>query len=222
MNAINPIDQPFNQQDLTGKKHGRLTALKRIDSSKWLFRCECGKEKPINIYDWRKGSVISCGCRYKETNNAITRHGMSLSREYNSWNSMMDRCTNPNGAKYPEYGARGIKVCERWRLFDNFLADMGPRPAGTSLDRFPGQEGDYEPGNCRWATPKQQARNRCSNALITYNGETKTASEWAEIVGITRGAFYRRWRTYGWSMEEIMQTKPGKPRRSKGGLSIDS
>jgi hypothetical protein len=88
------------------------------------------------------------------------RHGLSGSRTYSSWASMRDRCLNPNATKYPNYGAKGVTVCERWNLFENFLEDMGLRPESTSLDRYPDRTGNYEPGNCRWATPHEQNLNR--------------------------------------------------------------
>lgn len=113
--------------------------------------------------------------------------------EYAPWQSMLTRCLNPNAADYPAYGGRGILVCHRWRKFAHFRADMGPRPSPAhSLDRYPNQDGNYEPGNVRWATPQEQARNRSTNRLITYQGQVKCLSEWAEILGITSAALSDR------------------------------
>lgn len=105
---------------------------------------------------------------------------------------MLTRCTNPKADVFKWYGARGIKVCERWLLFDNFLADMGERPAGLTLDRFPDNEGNYEPGNCRWATKRQQARNTRSSHLVTARGRTACIAEWADISGISNQTILSR------------------------------
>lgn len=96
----------------------------------------------------------------------------------------MQRCYNPKNHKYPRYGGRGIKVCERWHNFENFLKDMGEPPPGTTLDRFPDNDGNYEPGNCRWATREQQANNCSSNRLLEVDGQIHTMSEWSKITGI--------------------------------------
>ncbi len=115
-------------------------------------------------------------------NNGNTIHG-SRSPEYRTWSGMLQRCKNKKYTKYHLYGGRGITVCERWHKFDNFLVDMGPRPEGLTLDRID-NNGNYEPGNCRWATKKQQARNMRPNIVLTVNGETKLLVEWAEQKGI--------------------------------------
>lgn len=105
---------------------------------------------------------------------------------------MRERCESPKARYYHRYGGRGISVCERWLKFENFLADMGERPPRMSLDRFPNNDGNYEPGNCRWATNLQQHRNKSSNRLISHEGETLTVTEWAERFGIQRAALYER------------------------------
>lgn len=115
---------------------------------------------------------------------------------------MIARCTNPNNVMFYLYGGRGITVCERWRTFDNFLADMGPRPDGLTLDRID-PEGHYEPGNCRWATPKEQQENRRCARLITYNGETKTLAEWARSRDLSFLCLWNRLER-GWPLDRAL------------------
>jgi len=119
---------------------------------------------------------------------------------------MRARCNNPKNEKYPSYGAKGIKVCDRWSVFANFLADMGNRPRGHTIDRIDGSKG-YEPGNCRWATPKQQQRNIKTNVMIEIKGEKKTASEWSEISGISTRTILQRWRA-GWTGDQMLNVRP--------------
>jgi hypothetical protein len=120
-----------------------------------------------------------------------------------SWKFMHARCSIPTTPGYERWGGRGIRVCARWSSFENFLNDMGERPIGTTLDRFPNNDGNYEPGNCRWATPRQQANNRRDNILLTVDGETKTAIEWARVVGLPKTTIYQRI-TAGWTPGAIV------------------
>ena len=119
-----------------------------------------------------------------------------------SWSGMMARCHHKSNHKYKRYGGRGISVCERWHDYENFKKDMGERPEGTSLDRI-NNDGDYCPENCRWATHKEQNRNRSDNRRIEFNGETKTLPEWADIAGISRTAFKRRLER-GWDFKRAL------------------
>jgi hypothetical protein len=140
------------------------------------------------------------------------RHGHSgknwHSPTYRSWHSMVNRCELPRSRAYPHYGARGIRVCERWRDFANFLADMGVRPVGTSLDRI-NNDGHYEPGNCRWATPVEQARNTSKNRCVEFRGRRACIEEWAQTVGICGNAL--RYRIRKWGLERALTTPPPRP-----------
>jgi hypothetical protein len=130
---------------------------------------------------------------------------MSNSREYKIWADMHKRCENPNQKTFNYYGGRGIKVCERWNDFRNFYLDMGKCPESFTLDRLD-CDGDYEPSNCRWASMKEQSRNRRSNHMITFNGKTQCLTAWAEETGITRGALKQRIKR-NWSIEKALTTK---------------
>ena len=154
---------------LVGRKFGRWTVIAKdeMKSSKqyWLCECECGNKKPVVKYNLTSGRSKSCGCLRKETvGKNSTTHGHTskgiISTEYNSWYSMRQRCEDPNNKEYQHYGGRGIKVCERWDKFENFLEDMGSKPyPNYSIERVD-NNGDYEPFNCIWGTPEQQARNK--------------------------------------------------------------
>lgn len=126
-------------------------------------------------------------------------------REYTSWMSMRRRCNNPNTVQFKHYGGRGIKVCQRWDDFWLFLSDMGPRPAGTSIDRIDGSK-DYQPDNCRWATRSEQMRNTSQTRFITFEGETRCVSEWAARIGITGKNLKYRIDTLKWPLKKAITT----------------
>lgn len=163
----------INFIDITGQTFNRLTAIEYIDKSKWLFQCSCGVKKPINSNAVRQGKIKSCGCyniemclknKVPSMIKSITKHNQSSSlgksNTYMSWSAMKQRCLNKDYKRYYDWGGRGIKICDRWlNSFENFLADMGERPKGTTLDRI-NNNGNYELLNCRWATSKQQSSNK--------------------------------------------------------------
>ena len=181
MRAQRRINAPI----VEGRVFSHVTAIslhpeKINGGTAWLCRCECGAEKVFRSGDLlRHKSSPSCGClskkRSAEVNtkhgHASRRHRSGMSREYAAWNAMLSRCYRPNSNGYQNYGGRGIIVCERWKgSFSDFLSDMGPRPSDRhSLDRI-NNNGNYEPGNCRWSTKVEQGMNRRTNHIVTLNG----------------------------------------------------
>lgn len=154
-------------EDLTGLRFGKLIVIRRAPNqvfpsgqiAKWVCICDCGNECIVGRPGLKNGRTTSCGCSKGTLRHGHTKSG-TQSPTYNSWHAMLSRCYHPSNVSYADYGGRGISVCERWHLFDNFLADMGERPEGKTLDRYPNNDGNYEPGNCRWATRKEQNANR--------------------------------------------------------------
>lgn len=154
----------FKIDNLVGQEFGNLVVkgMVRYSNSgvKWVCVCKCGNSTTVRASNLKAGSVQSCGCLRRDHCKTMSyKHGHHKSAEYQSWRSMLKRCLNPKTAGYRYWGGRGISVCDRWMIFENFLFDMGPRPPGTTLDRID-VEGNYEPGNCRWATLHEQIRNR--------------------------------------------------------------
>lgn len=187
--------------DITGVKIGRLLVLNKDETKPagrvfWICRCECGTEKSIESYSLRHGKTTSCGCFNKEVTtkrNKIGKHLMSNTPEYIVWTGMKQRCENKNATSYPRYGAIGISVCERWKnSFDNFLEDMGYRPSlKHTLDRIGGKK-CYEPGNCRWATTKEQAANKECTLAINIDEVTDSLTGWGKTIGVNPQTLHER------------------------------
>lgn len=136
-----------------------------------------------------------------------TTHGMSYTSTYRCWDSMIQRCLNPRQAGYRYYGGRGVTVCDRWRIsFETFYTDMGERPRDRFLDRI-NNNGNYEPGNCRWATRDEQSSNRRHNVWIEFRGERKTISQWEREFGFNPNVLRRRLLHLGWSTEKAMKER---------------
>lgn len=202
--------------DMTGRKYGRLTVVSksgRTDDGKitWLCLCDCGGSAVVCGQRLRSGGTRSCGCIHHEMlvkTKSTHRHTANgrFSRTYNTWAGMLTRCTNPKTACYSRYGARGITVCEEWKVFDNFLRDMGERPEGKTLDRINNCLG-YSKENCRWATAAEQGRNNRRNRMVTAFGQTMCVVDWAAKTGINRTTINTRLDA-GVSPEEAVT--PGK------------
>lgn len=195
--------------DLTGRKFHMLKVVKRAGELRsksggtvplWEVICDCGTTKTMRGAVLRNGQVRSCGC--------MGHHGMYGTPEYGAWRSMIDRCTNPRTEHYRLYGGRGITVCQSWmESFPAFLKDVGLRPSQThSLDRYPNNAtGNYEPGNVRWATRKDQARNKRNCHVLTVEGESLTLAEWTERLGCSQSTIRERLRR-GWTPSDAVNT----------------
>lgn len=189
---------------------GRLTQVGPLFQTKkgspWVavFKCECGRHWVCVACEVENSHTRSCGCLASSmTSERNKTHGMSRTPTHNSWRGMLERCTKPNHASYSRYGGVGIRVCDRWSLFENFLQDMGVRPVGTTLDRVDSY-GPYEPSNCRWASSKEQARNQKSNRQVTVRGVTKPLAEWVDAVDEIEYEKIRKRLNRGWSPEDAI------------------
>lgn len=204
-----------DNESMIGKRFGRLVVVsKAVDgtpsNTMWTCACDCGRTKTIREFHLRKGHTQSCGCLRKDIasvtaiNNSTT-HGLRKTRLYRLWLHIKERCNNPNCAAFNNYGGRGIRVCDEWtksfQAFYDWAHANGYRDDLT-IDRID-TNGDYCPDNCRWASMKEQANNTRANALITFNGETHTMSEWANIIGINYSTIRSR-RRAGRTPAEIL------------------
>lgn len=228
MARIENIGNPaWRLQDLTGQKFGRLNVVSRAPNRgphvMWNCVCDCGTHRIVRGSGLKTGNTLSCGCLNRELHRDIcltrnTTHGKSgrLDKRapvYIVWNNMIQRCTNPKNTAWDNYGRRGINVCERWRTFENFYADVGDVPPGKSIDRID-NDGDYEPGNVRWADRKTQVTNQRQRRrgyaakpkrTLTFNDETLGIAEWARKIGIDRKTLGERLRG-GWAVEAALTT----------------
>lgn len=187
---------------MDGLRFGRLIVLweetiRQGGRVMWRCQCDCGQSSVVDGSALRNGNTSSCGCGRREVSaKTAFKHGGVGSTTYGVWESMKKRCLNPRQKSYKDYGGRGIRVCDRWMSFTHFLTDMGERPSGMWIDRINNDKG-YEPGNCRWATPAEQQRNRSNNKMLTLNGVTKTQTEWATDIGVSGATIHKRLKR-GW------------------------
>lgn len=168
--------------------------------------CDCGTVKPVRRNHFLNGKIRSCGCLHRETNgDAVRTHGRSGTRVYRIWKGVVRRCTKPNSMGYPDYGGRGIKVCDRWLAsFVAFYEDVGDPPSAKhSIDRID-NDGNYEPGNTKWSTGVEQGRNKRNNVLVTYMGETLPLVAWSERTGIAWLTLHARIKR-GWPAEKLFR-----------------
>lgn len=186
-----------------GERYGRLIVLENHHpKDEVLCICDCGKLKIARATNVYHGGTKSCGCLFNEGNNR--KHGGKSTRLYLIWKAMRERCNTPSCKGYKNYGGRGISVCEEWGnfvVFKEWAISNGYNDK-LSLDRI-NVNGNYEPNNCRWATSKEQANNKRNNHLITYLGETKTMTEWAETTGIKVATIWARLQR-GWTVEKTL------------------
>lgn len=187
------------RKDESGNKYGLLTVSSYAGTKRrlamWHCSCECGSDTVVSGAALRSGNTSSCGCEAgrkggEHLKKMLTTHGMTDTPTWRSWKSMHDRCLLESHKSYDRYST--VKICDRWlHSFDSFYADMGERPKGKTLDRID-NEGDYTPENCRWATSRQQARNRRGNRKISYNGKTLTIAEWSDVIGVKATTISKR------------------------------
>lgn len=203
-----PIPTNKQFQDLTDKTFGRLSVKgyigKKKDHGYWLCQCICGVTKEVRGAHLVAGRTMSCGCYQAEASKEYhTEHNMSHTPEHNAWSAMQSRCYNPNNIRYNRYGGRGIKVDPRWHTFEQFYADMGPRPSEQhSVDRKNNDE-DYSPENCHWATNEQQAYNKSNTKRFELNGKLVTIADLAKLTTLAGPVIRERIRR-GWSIEEAI------------------
>lgn len=198
-----------NALSIVGETYGRLTIChefeRRGSDRQYLCRCSCGNEVVVTQFCLRAGKTRSCGCIRRENPNAL-KHGYKGTPEYIAWKNMRARCNNPNRPQAEDYGGRGITYAPEWDDFEVFLAHVGPRPSSKhSIDRID-NNGNYEPGNVRWATSKEQNQNRRDNHYLTHNDETLVVSEWSRRTGIDHRRITRRITQLGWSVEKALTT----------------
>lgn len=203
--------------DLTAIRYGRLVVSgppeRRSGRVYWPCRCDCGVTVVVFAGSLRGGRTESCGCIRSEMTAARSRtHGDDRRNarrpEYRIWAAIRSRCTNPDAGTYPRYGGRGIQVCARWDSYQNFIADMGPRPSADHQIERIDNNGPYAPENCRWATRVENCNNRSNNRLIDCNGRTQTLAEWSRETGLRSHTIANRIDRLGWAPARALSTPP--------------
>lgn len=196
---------------IEGRKFGRLQAITDrvvLDGKGQVqCRCKCGIVGWFDVSKLMSGHTKSCGCLQRErAREANLTHGHHGTSTWRCWSAMRSRCFNPKASHFERYGGRGVTVCEGWNSFENFLIDMGERPSlAHSIDRID-PNGNYEPGNCRWAEKKEQARNSTAVPLYEFKGRTQSLPAWAEEVGVKANTLRYRIKHAGWSVAKALST----------------
>jgi hypothetical protein len=229
MKGFVPGQPKIKCDDISGRRFGRLTVVRAAGHATtpggvqilvWECVCDCGKTILSRTGSLNSGKQLSCGCLGREhriaslRTHGATERGSTNRAEFWVWQGMRNRCYRKTHRHYYMYGGAGITVCDRWReSFASFFEDMGPRPSKKhSLDRYPNQNGNYEPGNVRWATWPEQQRNKSSNHWITCNGETLIITDWAKRLGCRDGVIHGRLKL-GWTPERAVSQPVQKARR---------
>ena len=207
--------------NLVGRSFGRLVVVSRAQNikncSRWECKCACGNTKLVMAQQLLSGNTKSCGCLHKEQlSRRVRKHGLSGTKDWWVWSKIKDRCCRPQDASWPNYGGRGITICERWKSdFLAFMADMGPRPSPQHSIERRDNNGPYSPENCYWATDLQQAANKRNNVYLTHGGETYHMSEWARKLGLKPDQLKYLIRRRKLSLTEVI-----KIQSHRGGLAI--
>jgi hypothetical protein len=202
--------------DLSGREFGRLRVTGAADlyqgkRLRWSCVCECGTTTTVYGESLRRGDTLSCGCLGAENRlSSLTTHGLNVGGPhplYGTWINMKQRCSNPKASRYSRYGGRGIRVCDRWvhgeggkPAFECFVEDMGPKPTPQHSIERKDKDGNYEPGNCRWSIPTEQARNRRTTVSVDFDGEKISLAEYCERQNLTYKIVHQRL-SRGWSLE---------------------
>lgn len=203
--------------DLTGFKFGRLTVIRKngverrgkSSHSIWLCLCDCGMEKSVVRDKLISGDTISCGCYKRESaKKRFKKHGMAGTRIWKIWVGMRSRCNRESDKSYPDYGGRGISVCEEWSKFEPFAkwALLNGYANELTIERID-VNGDYCPKNCKWATKSEQSNNKRNNRMINYEGKKQSLADWSRELNIPYRTLLSRINMYGWSVERAFTTK---------------
>ena len=207
-------EQHKNFKDITGHRFGRLTVLEFVERRGrypyWKCVCDCGNVVIKPGYSMLQGNTKSCGCLAQEHSKKakFRKHKYKNDRVYSVWRAMLSRCENPNNLGFQRYGGRGICICDEWKdpeIFAEWALSHGFKD-GYSIERI-NNDGPYCPENCRFATTKEQANNRCTNVFVEYNGERKTITEWAEQTSVSANTLFYRYR-HGWDFGVALNTPP--------------